>query len=153
MIKFSLRRKDIIMTIINKFLQKLSLRENNHGICMVFAAYVLSVFLLIIGSDALYDIKSKADAVQAQTDEANTLNVEYRMDYLQKYLPIRSQTAVVSKDTNWLLGFAMSSNEYSLMFEQMKDNKVLEETKAISSFSVAEAEPIVEEVEKILKRY
>ena len=109
---------------------------------MAYAWYLQLMYcqyLLIIGSDALYDIKSKADAVQAQTDEANTLKVEYRMDYLQKYLPIRSQTAVVSKDTNWLFRFAMSSNEYSLMFEQMKDNKVLkEETKAISSFSVVE---------------
>ena len=48
------------MTVINTFLQKKRLREFGHGIYMVFAAYVLSFLLLIIGSDTL-QYQTKAD--------------------------------------------------------------------------------------------
>ena len=152
------------MTIINTFLQRKKLRENNHGICMVIAAYALSILLLVIGSDALYNIKSKADGMKAPSNEENQLvedinnsyetavieqdkyQVEYRTDYLQKYRQEYEQNyeqniqQAISDDTNWLLGFAMNDEEFDRLLNYMKDNEILnrkeqEEEKSIESFS------------------
>lgn len=149
------------MTIINTFLQRKKLREYSHGIYMVFAAYALSILLLVIGSDALYNIKSKAEGMKAQPNEVNQIvnnaydtvlpvqdnyRVEYRLDYLQKYnqdYQLRyhqnyRQSASVSDDTNWLLGLAMNDEEFSRLLDQMKDNEVFkqnEQKNDIESFS------------------
>ncbi|TAH65775.1 MAG: cell wall hydrolase [Anaerolineaceae bacterium] len=152
----------IYMTIINSFLQKKKLREFSHGIYMVFAAYVLSILLLVIGSDTLYNIKSKADGVSTQSDEVNqrtipneyeditnsydtadsmnnSYSVEFRMEYRQKYLQKYQQSNQVteSDDTNWLLGYAMNDEEYDRLMFLMKENEVFlkSEEKAITSFS------------------
>lgn len=158
------------MTIINSFLQRKKLREFSHGIFMVFAAYVLSMLLLVIGSDALYNIKSKADGLNAYSDEVNQITlpkekegiidpygttvsvkdsyqVEYRLDYLQKYLQKYrqehemnyKQVEVVSDDTNWLLGYAMTNDEYTYLLNQMDQNEVFSEVEEISSFSTSKA--------------
>lgn len=153
----------IYMTIINSFLQKKKLREFSHGIYMVFAAYVLSVLLLIIGSDTFYNIKSKADGLNIHSDEANQITlqtenegaissynsidtkadsykVEYRMDYLQKYHKQSQEVIEVSDDTNWLLGYSMNDEEYGLLMHRMNESEVfLEDTKEeITSFSTSE---------------
>lgn len=88
------------MTIINTLLQRIKLRESNHGIYMVFIAYALSVLLLIIGSDALYNIRSKADGTKTSADEENQVTdnfyeagvtlqdnypVDYSTDYMKEY--------------------------------------------------------------------
>lgn len=149
------------MTIINTFLQRKKLREHNHGMYMVFAAYALSILLLIIGSDALYNIKSKANGAKAQPIEVNQSNysndavvsnqdnyrIEYRQDYRQKYLDNHQeryhennqQAVSASDDTNWLLGFAMNNEEYSRVLVHMKDNEVFRQVlneKTIESFSI-----------------
>lgn len=152
------------MTIINSILQRKKLRENNHGIYMVFAAYALSILLLVIGSDALYNIKSKANGMEALADEENQTIIEtyettvpdqedyqenyrvvYRTDYLQKYQQnyrkINEQGAieVSSDDTNWLLGMAMNDEEYGRLWDYMKNKEVFdreEQKKTIESFSV-----------------
>ena len=149
------------MTIINSFLQRKKLRDNAHGIYMVFAAYALSVLLLVIGSDALYNIKSRADGVKASSNEENqaiefnnltettiseedNYRVEYRTDYLQKYHQSYRQkneekyTKVLSDDTNWLLGLAMNDEEYDRLLNHMKNHEILnpEDEQTIESFSV-----------------
>lgn len=152
------------MTIINSILQRKKLRENNHGIYMIFAAYALSILLLVIGSDALYNIKSKANGMEALADEENQTIIEtyettvpdqedyqenyrvvYRTDYLQKYQQnyrkINEQGAieVSSDDTNWLLGMAMNDEEYGRLWDYMKNKEVFdreEQKKTIESFSV-----------------
>lgn len=57
------------MSIINLFLQKRRMREYQHGIIMIIAAYVLSVFMLVMGSDAIYNINSEAAGINNTTDE------------------------------------------------------------------------------------
>lgn len=152
------------MTIINTFLQRKKLRESNHGIYMVFAAYALSILLLVIGSDALYNIKSKANGMKVLSNEENQTvdiisdsyksadlkpdiyRVEYRTDYLQKYrrdytdIYGQSTRKAVSDDTNWLLGLAMNDEEFGRLLDYMKSNEVLkpdetESKKTIESFS------------------
>jgi N-acetylmuramoyl-L-alanine amidase len=155
------------MTIINTFLQKKTMREFSHGTYMVIAAYTLSFLLLIIGSDTLYNVKSKANGLNIQSDEVNQValqdntagtdnpydntegmntsyQVEYRMDYMQECIN-RYQEAVavssseVSDDTNWLLGHSMNDEEYGRMLVSISENKVFTESseKEISSFSTS----------------
>jgi len=156
------------MTTINTFLQRKKLRENNHGIYMVFAAYALSILLLVIGSDALYNIKSKADGTGAPSDEENlaiedinnsyeatvqkqnNYRIEYRTDYLQKNRPDfvkqyeQNAMHTVSDDTTWLLGFAMNDEEFDRLLDYMKENEILKreenvkDEKSIESFSAKE---------------
>lgn len=154
------------MTVINTFLQKKKLREFSHGVYMVMAAYVLSFFLLIIGSDTLYNIKSKANGLNTQSDEVNQISladntginnpydntdslnnsyqVEYRMGYKQKYIDkyqqsISKAVSDDSDDTNWLLGYSMNDEEYGHMMVHMNKNEVFTEIdeKEISSFSAS----------------
>lgn len=149
------------MTIINTFLQRKKLREHSNGIYMVFAAYVLSVLLLVIGSDAMYNIKSKANGIDTQPGEENHIlnysdntdnlyqdyKVESRLEYHKKYLQgnqnsnqqILEQSVPVSDDTNWLLGLAMNDEEYNNVLLSIHDNELLKEEmeeKSIESFSV-----------------
>ncbi len=57
------------MSMINLFLQKRRMRESQYGIIMVIAAYVLSIFMLIMGSDVFYNINSEAAGINKTTDE------------------------------------------------------------------------------------
>ena len=149
------------MAIINSFLQKKKMRELNHGMYMVIAAYVLSFLLLVVGSDTLYNIRSKANGLNKQSDEVNKIEapkdnrtiedindinqleyhqVEYRMDYRQKYLQKYQEANTVYDDTNWLLGFGMNDEEYGQLVSYMQESEVLFERddNTISSFSTAE---------------
>lgn len=153
------------MTTIYSFLQKKKMREFNHGMYMVIAAYVLSFLLLIVGSDTLYNIKSKADGLNKQSDEVNKIEatndnegsiasqksiegisdsnqieyhrVEYRMDYMKKYLQKYQEATTVYDDTNWLLGFGMNDEEYEQLVSYMQENEALFESNdnTITSFS------------------
>lgn len=152
----------IFMTVINTFLQKKRLREFGHGIYMVFAAYVLSFLLLIIGSDTFYNIKSKADVLNTQSHEVNQIRlanedrgligtydktntmtnsyqVEYRMDYMQKYLQNNQESVPASDDTNWLLGYSMNDDEYLSLMHSINESEVFldNDKKAIKSFSTS----------------
>jgi N-acetylmuramoyl-L-alanine amidase len=154
------------MTIINSFLQKRKLREFSLGVYMVFVAYVMSFLLLVIGSDSLYNIRSKADGMSTQSDEVNQIvtipvdneysitpysistndiksymadaQVDYRQDYHQK--PQQVQASAESDDTNWLLGYAMNDEEYNHMMYVMNENDVFDK-KEISSFSSSTSTP------------
>ena len=57
------------MSLINLFLQKRRMHESQHGIIMLIAAYVLSIFMLIMGSDVFYNINSEAAGINKTTDE------------------------------------------------------------------------------------
>ena len=156
------------MTIINSFLQRTKLREFAYGTYMVIAAYTLSFLLLVIGSDTLYNVKSKADGLNIQPEEVkqvmlkdenasidnhydasentnSSYQVEYRMDYIQKYNDkyresISAPLSVDSDDTNWLLGHSMNDEEYGRMMVHMNENEVFTESdeKEISSFSLSD---------------
>jgi len=57
------------MSMINLFLQKVKVRESQHGIVMVITAYVLSFAMLIVGSDVFYTINSAAAGINTDTVE------------------------------------------------------------------------------------
>ncbi len=57
------------MTLIYSFLQKRKMHENQHGIITVVIAYVLSAAMLILGSDAFYNINSAAAGISMDTEE------------------------------------------------------------------------------------
>lgn len=130
------------MTIINTFLQKKKLRENNHGVFMVFAAYVLSFLLLIVGSDTLYNIKSKANGMIAQSDEVNqnsiieeqySYKVENRLDYRLKYQEMyRQATSIAETDQN------EDGNTITLFSIPQEDMVTVTETLTQNDLSVAE---------------
>ncbi|MDD4113148.1 MAG: cell wall hydrolase [Herbinix sp.] len=156
------------MTIINSFLQRTKLREFAYSTYMVIAAYTLSFLLLVIGSDTLYNVRSKANSLNIQSEEVkqitpkdenvsidnyhdtsentnNSYQVEYRMDYIQKYNDkyresISAPLSVDSDDTNWLLGHSMNDEEYGRMMVHMNENEVFTESdeKEISSFSLSD---------------
>lgn len=79
------------MHLINLFLQKRKMHENQHGLLMVATAYVLSALMLIMGSDMFYNINSLAAGVITETYE-ETQEVS------------KQQTAVSVQDVNLLLG-------------------------------------------------
>lgn len=163
------------MTFINSFLQRKKLREYNYGIYMVLAAYVLSILLLIIGSDTLYNITSKADGLNTQSNEVNQAvlseegqgfislygttdtvedyhQVEYRHDYKQKYLrkyqeyqENNQETLSVSDDTNWLLGYAMNNEEYEHLLVHMNQSEVFLENEADSISSFSTTDLVKED--------
>ena len=64
------------MSKINTFLQKRKMHESRYGIIMVIIAYVLSIFMLFLGSDVFYNIKSKAAGIKNETDEATQETLE-----------------------------------------------------------------------------
>lgn len=95
----------IIMTFINTFLQKNKLRENNHGIYMVFAAYTLSILLLVIGSDTFYNIKSKADGLNNSAEANKIRNINDNEDALNPY------DITGDKQEDYLVEFKLESQE------------------------------------------
>lgn len=58
------------MSMINTFIQRRKMREYPHGMIMVAIAYLLSIFLLFIGSDVLYKTPKTAAGVNDITDES-----------------------------------------------------------------------------------
>ncbi len=70
------------MSIINLFLQKRRMRESQHGIIMVTAAYVLSIFMLVMGSDVFYNINSEAAGINRTTDEETQGKINKKMPVL-----------------------------------------------------------------------
>lgn len=161
------------MTIINSFLQKKMLREFNHGTYMVIAAYTLSFLLLVIGSDTLYNNKTKVNGMSIRSDEVNqattaedfssvnntfdgsqgmdsSYQVEYRIDYIQKCIN-SYQEAVISEaegsdDTNWLLGHSMNDEEYSRLMHHISKNEVF--TKDSDKEGVISSFSITEQTDK-----
>lgn len=57
------------MSMINTFIQRRKMREYPHGMIMVAIAYVLSIFLLFIGSDVFYKTPRSAAGINNYTNE------------------------------------------------------------------------------------
>lgn len=156
------------MSIIYSVLQKLRLRENNHGIYMVVIAYIISAVLLIFGSDVFYDIRSKAeklsDQVVEETNEEDKVQIinPYGINEVQTPVkalnemqtPIRAiktiQMDPIPDDTYWLLGSSIAEKENEMLYameeaptleaEKNLDETLeeIEEEEAIESLSVSE---------------
>lgn len=58
------------MSMINTFIQRRKMREYHHGIVMVAIAYLLSIFMLFIGSDVLYKTPRSVAGVNNMSDES-----------------------------------------------------------------------------------
>jgi N-acetylmuramoyl-L-alanine amidase len=140
------------MSKINTFLQKRKMHENRYGILMVIIAYVLSIFMLFLGSDVFYNIKSAAAGIKNETDEA-TLETLEEGELDQKLADLRAEKlqakytnakalyascsfgasilnsenvqpgADTSGDIIWLLGRSMNAKEYDTLLEQIGDIK------------------------------
>ena len=71
------------MSLINLFLQKRRMRESHHGIIMVITAYVLSILMLVMGSDVFYNINSEAAGINKTTDEETQEKINKGLSDLQ----------------------------------------------------------------------
>lgn len=152
------------MYLINSFLQKRKVHENQHGILMVITAYVLSFIMLVLGSDIFYDINSEAAGIAMDTDEEaqEITNVEllvYQSDIpatqiLQSNLinpygvtdvtgfeGARTQNSSTGDETVWLLGSAMNETQYDSFIEQLSVLNIL---------SINEGETIVDASAEII---
>lgn len=150
------------MTTIHSFLQKRKLHEFTYGVYLVIAAYALSFLLLIVGSDSLYNINSKAEGFNKQPNEANKIFVtkedediidlydtpntdqidyeaDYRYDYLLDHIDKYAQS-ITDDNTNLLMGFLMTSEEYSNMLSYMNGYPVNEDEESLSSLTKIESD-------------
>jgi N-acetylmuramoyl-L-alanine amidase len=185
-----IRKEERFMSMINLFLQKRKMHESNHGVVMIVTAYVLSVMMLVMGSDIFYNINTAAAGLNMDTKEETQ---EIGTEQISKQIPeeitglpntdlispilqtksiipfalseisgtglskVPSQDAVLSGDTIWLLGNAMSYEEYDSVMEQMSitdktSNLSTEETKeAESSTFMAVTEAEVDMLERIVE--
>ncbi len=146
------------MSMINSFLQKNKMHEAQHGIFMVAAAYVLSAALLFFGSDVFYGSRSKAEKINDNSYEAtygepkeqyaSVTNNAIVNPYGIAGSTVKKAEPVIqgSDDTNWLLGYAMSNEEYNAVLMNMAELEAYQATllgaeeapeEAVESFSVA----------------
>ncbi len=121
------------MSLINSFLQKNKVQEAHHGIFMVVAAYVLSAALLLFGSDVFYGSKSKAEKISMDSYEENfsdweedpipALNYKIEDPYglTAKAADDAAVEPEVSDDTNWLMGFGMTDEEYNQVLMNLEE--------------------------------
>lgn len=137
------------MSIINSFLHKIKLHENQHGIFMVITAYVVSAALLILGSDVFYDITTKAERLSSTMNEVKTSESRekiinpYRIEEVASSNPVAEQVTKleISDDTYWLLGNAMDEEEYHSFIAMLKEIAVDWEENAEE---VADEEAVIE---------
>lgn len=149
------------MATIDSFLQKMRAREHHYGIIMIVTAYILSMLMLVLGSDAINDTKSTAAKVEKAGEETEKSDIRpiLDLDYLEyTYKPyilneqmlnpysIKDYTtdanvALSDKDndneqdinTLWLLGTEMDGEQFdSLMLEM---GELLEQVRAKSAKS------------------
>ena len=129
------------MNSIYSFLQKRKMHENQHGMLMVVIAYILSAFMLMLGSDLFYDISTAASDNKAETNEETKQAVTMELEELHNLSEqeITTQTSLWNpydlqefdafepkavtndsgSDTVWLLGNAMDCDEYNALLTQM----------------------------------
>jgi N-acetylmuramoyl-L-alanine amidase len=132
------------MSIIYSFLQKRKLHESQHGFIMVFAAFVLSALMLLLGSDVFYDINSTAAGIGVQTKEetqklqntglSNPQTVDYPAQFTNSELidpygltdialvangDETQSNDTVSGDTVWFLGDSMDESTFDSIVQQL----------------------------------
>jgi N-acetylmuramoyl-L-alanine amidase len=160
-----LRKEERFMSMINLFLQKRKMHESHHGVIMIVTAYVLSVMMLIMGSDIFYNINTTAAGLNMDTDEEtqdklkelspDLLTTDFKTPILQSKLTIPygfaeitemglgetlEQNTSLSGDTIWLLGSAMNYEEYNSLMEKMNSFDVAENTDQTSEKAEEKAE-------------
>jgi len=132
------------MDSIDSFLQKRKMREHHYGIVMIITAYILSMLMLLLGSDVINEVKYTAaemEKTEEETEKSDTgtrplLNNSYnayKAYVLKKQLinpynvgDITENTKTVSSaddmqhgiNTFWFLGTEMNDHQFdSLMLE------------------------------------
>jgi N-acetylmuramoyl-L-alanine amidase len=132
------------MSFIYSFLQKRRMHESQHGYLLVFAAYILSAFMLLVGSDLFYNINSAAADTNVDTKEETQDTVNGNLNGLNyniftTQLTARGlvnpygleDTATQEDDTNttdslsadtdtvWLLGAAMDDDTFDTVMKEV----------------------------------
>lgn len=138
----------IIMTFINTFLQKNKLRENNHGVYLVFAAYTLSILLLVIGSDTFYNITSKANGLNHSVEVNKTRNNKNNEDILNPY--DKEDVHDTEEDADYLVESKLELqekyidkyNQGYIQMNQQSANEVSDDTYWLMGFAMNEEEYI-----------
>lgn len=124
------------------------MHESQHGYLLVFAAYILSAFMLLVGSDLFYDINSAAADTNADTKEetqdtvnGNLYGINYNIFTTQ--LTARglvnpyglkdtetqeddtNKTDSLSADTDtvWLLGTSMDDKTFDTVMKEIRPIK------------------------------
>ncbi|MFT4144544.1 MAG: cell wall hydrolase [Mobilitalea sp.] len=133
------------MSLIYSFLQKRRMQESHHGMVMVVIAYLLSILLLILGSDVFYKINSAAagvdeETIVAQDTELQTLSSlpgtyrftaslegqminPYQLPLNLEDFDITEQVTDTSvEDTLWFLGSAVDNETFEQMLGQLGDH-------------------------------
>lgn len=121
------------MSIIYSFLQKRKMHESRHGYIMVFIAYLLSALLLALGSDAFYNINSKAADLHTEVKEetrvqplvgaqtsAQNATTETDMTKIQVFggNDTELEDLSTSGDTVWVFGTEMNGETFDTLMEQ-----------------------------------
>jgi N-acetylmuramoyl-L-alanine amidase len=131
------------MSTIYSFLQKIKMRESHHGFLMILTAYLLSVFMLALGSDTFYKINSAAAGIGTDTKEETkepeagyiyrTYDAEPTPELVKSLLinpyglkdtedvgQVEGTSAImsISGDTIWMFGNAMDGAVFDNMMEQ-----------------------------------
>lgn len=68
------------MTTIDSFLQKRRVREHHYGIIMIIAAYILSLLLLVLGSDAINGVRFSAAGMEMSEEETEKSEITPLLD-------------------------------------------------------------------------
>ncbi len=159
------------MTFIYSFLQKRKMHESQHGIIMVVTAYMLSVLMLVLGSDVFYNIKTTAADMNEQTqEETEQLAIEgvYQprstalaerlvdTDIINPYSIMDGQTttetteegtAVLTPEDNntvWFLGNAMDTDTFDRLMGSMNNIVKVNGKKAVGTTKKATAKKITD---------
>lgn len=153
------------MASIDSFLQKRKLRESRYGAVMIFTAYILSMLMLVLGSDTINDIRSVTAGINNTGEETQKSDTEPVFDYLEyTYKPYLLEEQLVNpysltelttdnKDalaeaeeeqdinTLWFLGTEMNDEEFDNLMESM--DEFVEEQAAKNKGTAIKAEETV----------
>lgn len=69
------------MTTIDSFLQKRRMREHHYGIIMIITAFILSMLMLLLGSDLINGVKFIAAGVEKIEEETEESDISPILDY------------------------------------------------------------------------
>lgn len=69
------------MTTIDSFLQKRRMREHHYGIIMIITAYILSMLMLLLGSDFINGVKFSAAGVEKIEEETEESDISPMLGY------------------------------------------------------------------------
>lgn len=69
------------MTSFDSFLQKRRVREHHYGIIMIITAYILSMLMLLIGSDLINGVKFSAAGVEKAEEETEESDISPMLGY------------------------------------------------------------------------